>query len=82
MILKEPRHTDLRLRPARPGDYPFAIALYLDGAKRHLSKIGRWDEGRLRIRFRNGYKQTQVTIICVGEKVVGWMQVVDYVGRL
>lgn len=81
-MLKERRQTDFWLRPARPGDYPFAIALYLDGAKRHLSKIGRWDERRLRTRFRNGYKQMQVTIICVGEKAVGWMQVVDYVGRI
>jgi ribosomal protein S18 acetylase RimI-like enzyme len=82
MMLREPRQADFRLRPAKPGDYPFVIALYLDGAKRHLSKIGRWNERRLRIRFRNGYKQPQVTIICVGENAVGWMQVVDYVGRL
>ena len=73
---------DFRLRPGKPGDYSFAIALYLDGAKRHLSKIGRWNERRLRLKFRKGYKLGQARVICVGEKAVGWIQVVDFVGRL
>jgi ribosomal protein S18 acetylase RimI-like enzyme len=77
-----PREAEFRLRPARPPDYSFALALYLDGARRHLSKIGRWDAPRLRARFRNGYKQAQTRIICVGEKAIGWMQVVEHVGRL
>src|SRR5271166_5578097 len=82
MMLKEPRQADFRLRPAKPGDYSFAIALYLDGAKRHLSKIVRWNERRLRLKFRKGYKQAQTKIICVGDNAVGWMQVVEFVGRL
>ncbi len=82
MMLKEPRQADFRLRPAKPGDYSFAIALYLDGAKRHLSKIGRWNERRLRLKFRKGYKQAQTKIICVGDNAVGCMQVVEFVGRL
>jgi ribosomal protein S18 acetylase RimI-like enzyme len=80
--LAEPPGAEFRLRSAKPGDYSFAIALYLDGAKRHLSKIGRWDERRLRLKFRNGYKQAQTRIICVGEKPVGWMQVAVHVARL
>jgi ribosomal protein S18 acetylase RimI-like enzyme len=79
---KEPRAVEFRLRPAKPGDYAFAIALYLDGAKRHLSKIGRWNERRLRLKFRNGYEQAQTRIVCVGEETVGWMQVAEHVGRL
>jgi hypothetical protein len=35
------RTADFRLRPAEPGDFPFAIALYLACAKEHLTKIGR-----------------------------------------
>lgn len=81
-MLKERRPADFRLRPAKPGDYRFAIALYLDSAKRHLSRIRRWNERRLRIKFRNGYKQAQTQIICVGEKAVGWIQVAEQVGRL
>ena len=73
---------EFRLRPAKPPDYRFAIALYLDGAQRHLSKIGRWNERRLRLKFRKGYKQGQTKIICDGEQTVGWMQVVEFPGRL
>ena len=71
-----------RLRPAKPGDYLFSITLYLDGAKRHLSKIGRWNERRLRLKFRIGYKPAQTKIVCVGERPVGWIQVAEHVGRL
>jgi ribosomal protein S18 acetylase RimI-like enzyme len=81
-MLKGPRQADLRLRPAKPRDYAFAIALYLDGAKRHLSKIGRWNERRLRLKFRKGYKQEQTRIICDGERAIGWIQVADFVARL
>jgi ribosomal protein S18 acetylase RimI-like enzyme len=81
-MLKGPGQADFRLRPAKPRDYAFAIALYLEGAKRHLSKIGRWNERRLRLRFRKGYKQAQTRIICDGEKAIGWIQVAEYVGRL
>jgi GNAT superfamily N-acetyltransferase len=81
-MLKGPRQADFRLRPAKPHDYSFAIALYLNGAKRHLSKIGRWNERRLRLRFRKGYKQAQTRIICDGERAIGWIQVADFVARL
>jgi len=39
-MARPPREAEFRLRPARPPDYYFAVTLYLDGAKRHLSKIG------------------------------------------
>jgi ribosomal protein S18 acetylase RimI-like enzyme len=81
-MLKGPRQADFRLRLAKPLDYSFAIALYLDGAKRHLSKIGRWNERRLRLRFRKGYRQAQTRIICDGERTIGWIQVAEFVGRL
>ena len=34
---------EFRLRPARLGDYFFALSLYLEGAQKHLSKIGQWN---------------------------------------
>ena len=39
---------------------PFAIALYLDGAKRHLSKIGRWNRRRIRPSSATALSQTPV----------------------
>ena len=76
------REDEFRLRPAKPRDYFFALSLYLDGAERHLSKIGRWDRPRVTSRFRYGYKPVQAQIICLGDKAIGWMQVADFVGHL
>jgi ribosomal protein S18 acetylase RimI-like enzyme len=73
---------DFSLRPAGPGDYPFALALYAEGAREHLTKIGRWDENRIVALFREGYKQGKTQIICVDDQVVGFIQVVDFADRL
>jgi ribosomal protein S18 acetylase RimI-like enzyme len=70
------------LRPAKPGDYFFALDLYLDGAKRHLSKIGRWDRRRMTERFRRGYRQFQTRVIQAGPRDIGWVQIAEQVGRL
>jgi GNAT superfamily N-acetyltransferase len=79
----DPRSGDeFRLRPAKLGDYLFALSLYLDGAERHLSKVGRWDRPRIVSKFRRGYKLAPAQIICVGDKPIGWIQVADFVGRL
>jgi len=79
----EPRLGDeFRLRAAKPGDYLFALSLYMEGAKRHLSKIGLWDRPRIATKFRNGYKLAPARIICVGDRPIGWIQVADLVSRL
>jgi ribosomal protein S18 acetylase RimI-like enzyme len=70
------------LRAPKPRDYFFALELYLDGAQRHLAKIGRWNRRRVTNRFRQGYRQTQVQVICVGERDIGWIQVAEFVDRL
>ena len=49
--------SDFCLRPAEPSHYPFALALYLEGAKEHLSKIDRWDDDRFVALFHQGYEQ-------------------------
>jgi ribosomal protein S18 acetylase RimI-like enzyme len=82
MMAKAPREAEFSLRPAKPRDYLFALSLYLDGARRHLSKIGRWDRRRIASRFRRGYKQAQARVICVEGKAIGWIQVAELVGRL
>jgi len=82
-MTREPRRgEELRLRPAKAGEYRFVLSLYLDGAQRHLSKIGRWNQPRITAKFRRGYKPAPAQIICVGDKRIGWIQVADYVGRL
>jgi ribosomal protein S18 acetylase RimI-like enzyme len=81
-MTSEPRGDEIRLRPARPRDYLFARSLYLDGARRHLSKIGRWSRPRLALKFRNGYKQAQTQVVCFDGHDVGWIQIAEFVGRL
>jgi ribosomal protein S18 acetylase RimI-like enzyme len=74
--------SDFYLRPPELSDYPFALTLYLDSAKQHLTKIGRWDEDRFAALFRDGYQQGLTRIICVDGRVVGFIQVVDFADRL
>jgi GNAT superfamily N-acetyltransferase len=71
-----------RLRAAEDDDYPFALALYIDGSAGLLKKIGRWNEARILTRFKRAYKLGDRRIIAVGGQDVGWIQVVDFVGQL
>ncbi len=70
------------LRPAKLNDYPFALALFLDGSEGHLKKIGRWDERRVVSRFKRAYKREKARIISAGGADVGWIQIEEFVGRL
>jgi ribosomal protein S18 acetylase RimI-like enzyme len=81
-MAKVPPQTRCWLQSAKLCDYPFAIELYLDGARRYLSKIGRWDRRRLTVRFRRGYRVFQTRIVCMGNRRIGWVQVAEHVGRL
>lgn len=79
---KELRTPPFVLRPATDDDYPFALALYIDGSAIHLKKIGRWDEARIVSRFRRAYKLGDARVVLVDGEDAGWMQVVDFVGQL
>ena len=81
-MTSELRGDEIRLRPAKPRHYLFAVALYLVRAERYLAKIGRSSRRRLASKFRRGYKQVQARVICVGGADVGWIQVAEFVGRL
>jgi ribosomal protein S18 acetylase RimI-like enzyme len=71
-----------RLRAAKDDDYPFALALYIDGSAGLLKKIGRWNQARILSRFKRAYKLGDGRIIIVDGEEVGWIQVVDFVGQL
>src|SRR5271169_2166973 len=77
--LSEP---EFSLRPARPRDYSFALALFLEGSVGLLRNIGRWDEARVVSKFKRAYKQEQARIICIDGEDVGWIQVVELARRL
>ncbi len=65
----------VRLRPARPEDQYFAAALYLDSMRRLLSRLGKWDEDRVKRRFRESFRLSQTQIIDLGDADIGWIQV-------
>ena len=65
----------IRLRPARPEDRDFAAALYLDSMQKLLGKLGRWDEDRVRGRFRKSFRVDRSQIIRCGDADIGWLQV-------
>ena len=73
---------EFSLRSAKPDDYPFALALYLDGSAGLLKEIGRWNEARIVAQFERKYKLGEAQIICIDGEDVGWIQVVDFVGQL
>ena len=79
---KPRRENGLRLRPARLGDYAFALSLYLEGAQMHLSRIGQWNRPRIVSKFRQGYKLAPAQVICAGDKRIGWIQVADFVDHM
>jgi ribosomal protein S18 acetylase RimI-like enzyme len=62
-------------RPAFPDDYPFAIDLYLSGAKHLLIALGEWHEERVLARFKQGFKLEQSQVIQSDGADIGWMQV-------
>ena len=66
---------ELTLRPARIGDYDFALALYLESVKPLLLAIGRWDEERILSRFADGFKLEQIKVLRRAGGDIGWMQV-------
>jgi GNAT superfamily N-acetyltransferase len=70
------------LRPAAEADYSFTRALYLEGAEKHLSKIGRWDKIRMIGLFDGGFKPDQMQIICAGDRDIGFVQIVEFPDRL
>jgi ribosomal protein S18 acetylase RimI-like enzyme len=74
--------TPFWLRSAENADYSFTLALYLEGAEEHLSKIGRWDENRLVRLFQVGLKSEGMQIICADDRDIGFVQVVEFFDRL
>ncbi len=70
------------LRPAVPDDYPFALALYIEGSAKHLKKIGRWDEARILRRFARAFGLGVSHILRVDGEDAGWIQVIEFAGQL
>lgn len=65
----------LTFRAARPEDYEFAVGLYLESTKRLLAALGKWDEPRVRARFRQDFAPDRAHVIRCDDADIGWLQV-------
>lgn len=65
----------ITLRPARPSDFAFAEALYLESTRPLLTALGAWEEDAARARLRAAFDRHPPLVICADGKDVGWVQV-------
>ena len=62
-------------RQARPEDFAFALALYLESTKPLLIALGRWEEDRVRARFAEDFTPERAQMLHDDGRVIGWIQV-------
>lgn len=65
------------IRPARPDDYAFAEALYIDSMRPLMNGLAPWNEAERRAALRRSFKTADTSIIIVEAHDVGWMQVTE-----
>jgi ribosomal protein S18 acetylase RimI-like enzyme len=65
------------IRPARPDDYAFAEALYIDSMRPLMNGLAPWNEAERRAALRRSFKTADTSIIIVEARDVGWMQVTE-----
>lgn len=65
----------ITLRAARPDDFDFAAALYLESAKPLLVALDLWNEERVRARFAEDFKPRSARVIRNAGLDIGWIQV-------
>ncbi|MFN3547155.1 MAG: GNAT family N-acetyltransferase [Mesorhizobium sp.] len=65
------------IRPARPDDYAFAEALYIDSMRPLMVGLAPWNEAERRAALRRSFKAADTSIIVVEARDVGWMQVTE-----
>jgi ribosomal protein S18 acetylase RimI-like enzyme len=66
---------EITLRAARPADFDFALALYLESTKPLLLALGHWNEDRVRTRFAQDFKPRRARVIHNAGLDIGWIQV-------
>lgn len=65
------------LRPARPDDFPFAEAIYIEAMRPLMEQLGCWDEPMRRAAIRRSFKTADSWIIIAHSTEIGWMQVTE-----
>ncbi len=68
---------NIHLRQATAHHYPFALELYLSTMQPYTEELMVWDERKQVDSFAKQWKTDQVKIVAVGEKDIGWLQVLE-----
>lgn len=63
------------LRSAELADYSFVEALYLKSMQSMLQKMGCWDEDFRRGAFHRAYRRSEVSIVTLAKRDIGWLQI-------
>ncbi len=67
--------SNFTLRDADESDYWFVKKLYIQTMKPLLMKLDAWDETDVINKFNGHYKLTEVQVILVDDRNVGWLQI-------
>ena len=76
-LTKPPAASAFTLRPAEPGDFDFAWALYRSLMRGLSRELGLWHETAQRAMIRSAVNGGEASIILAGTRPVGWLQVQD-----
>lgn len=63
----------LTLRPARPDEYAFALAIYLDGMREHAAPLMAWDDSQQAARFAGQWRVEETEIILSHDSPAGFL---------
>lgn len=65
------------LRPARPEEFPFAEAIYINAMRPLMEMLDAWDEPMRRAAIRRSFKAADSCIIVLEGRDIGWTQVTE-----
>ncbi|ARC36464.1 N-acetyltransferase [Paracoccus yeei] len=65
------------LRSARPDEFAFAEAIYINAMRPLMEQLDAWDEPLRRAAIRRSFKAADSCIITLGGRDIGWMQVTE-----
>lgn len=65
------------LRPARPDEFAFAEAIYINAMRPLMEQLGAWNEPMRRAAIRRSFKAADSQIITLDGRDIGWTQVTE-----
>ncbi|MCU1719657.1 GNAT family N-acetyltransferase [Pseudomonas sp. 5P_3.1_Bac2] len=67
----------MKLRPATDIDRPTLFELHREAFYEHITQLWGWDENWQRTKFAEEFTDAVTSVIEIGEKIAGYVQIVD-----